>query len=137
MEIIERSRIMGAEKKTNEIADNLYFIKLTIDLAFKYIFGEPKNIDLLKSLLTDIMKLPIGRLEGLGFMGEELHRDSLTDRKTIVDVRAVLTDKTWDYIRQSWLPESKYNHTGGYQFETYIEDSRTFSEDIYIPIKQK
>jgi len=59
---------------------------LTIDLAFKYVFGEPKNnIELLKSLLTDITKLPIERLEGLGFMGEELHRDSLTDRKTIVD----------------------------------------------------
>ena len=74
--------------------NNLYFIKLTIDLAFKFIFGEPKNIELLKSLLKDITKLPIERLEGLGFMGEELHRDSLTDRKTIVDVRAVLTDKT-------------------------------------------
>ena len=51
-------------------------------------------IELLKSLLTDITKLPIERLEGLGFMGEELHRDSLTDHKTIVDVRAILNDKT-------------------------------------------
>ena len=72
----------------------LYFIKLTIDLAFKFIFGEEKNIELLKSLLTDITKMPIERLEGLGLRGEELHRDSLTDHKTIVDVRAVLTDKT-------------------------------------------
>ena len=74
--------------------DNLYFIRLTIDLAFKFIFGEPKNIELLKSLLTDITKLPIEKLEGLGFMGEELHRDSTEDHKTIVDVRAVLTDRT-------------------------------------------
>jgi predicted transposase/invertase (TIGR01784 family) len=81
-------------KNPTETKDNLYFVKLTIDLAFKYIFGEPKNIDLLKSLLTDITKLPIERLDDLGFMGEELHRDSLTDRKTIVDVRAVLKDKT-------------------------------------------
>jgi predicted transposase/invertase (TIGR01784 family) len=82
------------ENNIEIIEDNLYFIKLTIDLAFKFVFGEPKNIELLKSLLIDITKLPIERLEGLGFMGEELHRDSLTDRKTIVDVRAVLTDKT-------------------------------------------
>jgi len=73
---------------------DIYFIKLTIDLAFKFIFGEEKNIELLKALLCDITKLPIEYLEGLGFMGEELHRDSLTDHKTIVDVRAVLTDKT-------------------------------------------
>jgi len=32
----------------------LYFINLTIDLAFKFIFGETKNIELLKSLLKDI-----------------------------------------------------------------------------------
>ena len=85
---------MNENNNIATIGDNLYFIKLTIDLAFKYIFGEPKNIDLLKSLLIDITKLPIERLEGLGFIGEELHRDSLTDHKTIVDVRAVLTDKT-------------------------------------------
>gem|GEM_PF-2718687 len=82
------------ENKINGAQDTeLYFIKLTIDLAFKYIFGELKNIELLKSLLTDITKLPIEELEDLGFMGEELHRDSLTDRKTIVDVRAKLKDK--------------------------------------------
>ena len=74
--------------------ENLYFVKLTIDLAFKFIFGELKNIDLLKALLCDITKLPIERLEGLGLMGEELHRDSLNDHKTVVDVRAILTDKT-------------------------------------------
>jgi len=74
--------------------DELYFVKLTVDLAFKYIFGEPKNSELLKSLLKDITKLPIERLEELGFMAEELHRDSMDDHKTIVDVRAVLTDKT-------------------------------------------
>jgi len=85
---------MNEKNNIETTDDNLYFINLTIDLAFKFIFGEPKNIELLKSLLTDITKLPIERLEGLGFMSEELHRDSLSDHKTIVDVRAVLTDKT-------------------------------------------
>jgi len=61
------------ENNIEIIEDNLYFIKLTIDLAFKFIFGEPKNIELLKLLLIDITKLPIERLEDLGFMGEELH----------------------------------------------------------------
>ena len=82
-----------AENNRTE-SQELYFIKLTVDLAFKYIFGEDKNIELLKSLLTDITKLPIERLEGLGLKGEELHRDSMTDHKTIVDVRAVLANAT-------------------------------------------
>jgi predicted transposase/invertase (TIGR01784 family) len=83
-----------SENNIEATGKDLYFIKLTIDLAFKFIFGEPKNIELLKSLLTDITKLPIERLADLGFMGDELHRDSINDRKTIVDVRAILTDKT-------------------------------------------
>jgi predicted transposase/invertase (TIGR01784 family) len=85
---------MMNENITGNNKDDLYFIKLTIDLAFKFVFGEPKNTELLKSLLKDITKLPIEQLSDLGFMGEELHRDSLTDRKTIVDVRAILKDKT-------------------------------------------
>ncbi|OJU09450.1 MAG: DNA-binding protein [Clostridiales bacterium 43-6] len=44
--------------------------------------------------------------------------------------------KTWEYIYNVWLPSSAYNHATGYDFECYIEESRTFSEDIYIPIKR-
>jgi len=73
---------------------DLYFINLTVDLAFKLVFGEAKNIELLKALLKDITKLPIERLEGLGLKSEELHRDSIIDHKTIVDVRAILNDNT-------------------------------------------
>jgi AraC family transcriptional regulator len=45
--------------------------------------------------------------------------------------------KTWEYINSVWLPNSEYNKTGGYEFECYIEKSRLFSEDIYIPLERK
>ncbi len=45
--------------------------------------------------------------------------------------------KSWTYINGTWLPESEYKHRDGYEFECYIERSRTFTEDIYIPIKRK
>lgn len=47
--------------------------------------------------------------------------------------------QTWQYILNVWLPKSKYQCACGHgcQFETYIEASRTFSEDIYIPIEEK
>ncbi len=44
---------------------------------------------------------------------------------------------TWSYIGKVWLPENGYVRTGGYEIESYIEKSRTFSERIYIPIKKK
>lgn len=44
--------------------------------------------------------------------------------------------RTWDFIYRQWLPDSGYMHSGTYQFETYCENSRTYSEDIYIPIQK-
>ena len=45
--------------------------------------------------------------------------------------------RTSGYIHHVWLPNSEYQKTDGWEFETYIEASRTYSEDIYIPIKEK
>jgi len=45
--------------------------------------------------------------------------------------------KTWDYIFGKWLPQSEYRYTGGHQFECYVEMSRVYSEDIYIPVERK
>jgi AraC family transcriptional regulator len=47
------------------------------------------------------------------------------------------THRTWDYINCEWLPNSGYKRTGGFEFESYIEESRTFSEKIYIPLKEE
>lgn len=44
---------------------------------------------------------------------------------------------TWHYISTVWLPQSGYKRTGGYEFESYVEESRVFSEKIYIPIKMR
>ena len=45
--------------------------------------------------------------------------------------------KTWEYINTIWQPQSGYQRTGGYDFESYIEESRVFSEKIYIPISEE
>jgi len=45
--------------------------------------------------------------------------------------------KSWQFINETWLPQSGYQRAGAYDFETYIEASRAFSEDIYVPIKKE
>ena len=47
--------------------------------------------------------------------------------------------RTWRYILNIWMPKSGYKCTTkhGFQYESYIESSRTFSEDIHIPIERK
>ncbi len=45
--------------------------------------------------------------------------------------------RTWDYIYKEWLPQSGYAILGDCDFETYRENSREFSEQIFIHMKQK
>lgn len=45
--------------------------------------------------------------------------------------------RTWDYAYEVWLPTSSYLQDSRPTFETYCEMSRTFTEHIYIPIKEK
>ena len=49
---------------------------------------------------------------------------------------AVIRD-TWEYIREEWFPESGYLRKDGFELETYTEESRTYTETIYIPIERK
>lgn len=44
--------------------------------------------------------------------------------------------RTWAFINCIWLPSSGYRRTGGYEFESYIEESRIFSQKIYIPLEE-
>ncbi len=44
--------------------------------------------------------------------------------------------KTWEYINNVWFPNTEYQRLYDYEFENYIESSRTFSEKIYIPIRK-
>ena len=45
--------------------------------------------------------------------------------------------KTWDYIRDVWLPQSRYERRRDYEFECYVEESRLFSETIFVPVRIK
>lgn len=45
--------------------------------------------------------------------------------------------RTWDYIGRVWLPESGFWRTGGFELESYVEESRIFSQRIYIPITKE
>jgi AraC family transcriptional regulator len=45
--------------------------------------------------------------------------------------------RTWEYINTVWLPKSGYKRRNSYEFESYMEQSRAFSEKIYIPIEKE
>jgi len=45
--------------------------------------------------------------------------------------------RTWGYILNVWMPQSDYRCVCSPQYETYAEASRTYSEDIYLPIAKR
>ena len=45
--------------------------------------------------------------------------------------------RTWNYINTVWIPSGGYIRTGSYEFECYIEESRLYSETIYIPVMRE
>lgn len=45
--------------------------------------------------------------------------------------------KTWDYIRDVWRPQSRYERRRDYEFERYVEESRLFFETIFVPVRIK
>lgn len=42
---------------------------------------------------------------------------------------------TWKYIYSTWLPANGFKRGEGYEFESYLESGKKYSERIYIPIK--
>ena len=44
--------------------------------------------------------------------------------------------RTWDYINTKWRPDNGYVRRLDYEFECYLEKSRIFSEEIYIPLER-
>jgi AraC family transcriptional regulator len=43
-------------------------------------------------------------------------------------------NRTWDWIYKEWLPGSGYRRGNGFEFESYAEASRKYSERIFVPL---
>ncbi|KNF09757.1 hypothetical protein CLPU_2c02090 [Gottschalkia purinilytica] len=64
------------------------------DFAFKMLFGDPKNKDILISFLSAVMKIKEERFEELELINTELTREFVEDKKGILDIRVKLKDGT-------------------------------------------
>lgn len=44
---------------------------------------------------------------------------------------------TWRYINEVWRPLNSTQCVPGYEFECYVEQSRTYTEKIFIPVREE
>ncbi len=120
------------KKKT--IDDN-FIMSPKIDFAFKLLFGDPNNIDLLQSLLIAILNVPKEELNDLQIINNELSRQFAEDKKGILDVRAKTKDgKEIDIEIQILSTEYMAERTTFYWSKMYT--SQIKSGDTYDKLKK-
>ncbi|UTC90546.1 PD-(D/E)XK nuclease family transposase [Treponema denticola] len=72
----------------------LFKITLRNDYAFKRIFGVEENKDVLQDLLECILDIPSESIAGLELLDKELHKDSISDKTGVLDVKLRLKNNT-------------------------------------------
>lgn len=72
----------------------LFKITLRNDYAFKRVFGTEENKDVLQDLLECILDIPPEDIAGLELLDKEFHKDSITDKTGVLDVKLRLKNNT-------------------------------------------
>ena len=72
----------------------LFKITLRNDYAFKRVFGVEENKDVLQDLLECILDIPPENIAGLELLDKEFHKDSISDKTGVLDVKLRLKNNT-------------------------------------------
>ncbi|AAS12490.1 MULTISPECIES: Rpn family recombination-promoting nuclease/putative transposase [Treponema] len=72
----------------------LFKVTLRNDYAFKKVFGTEENKDVLQDLLECILDIPPENIAGLELLDKEFHKDSISDKTGVLDVKLRLKNNT-------------------------------------------
>ena len=72
----------------------LFKITLRNDYAFKRVFGVEENKDVLQDLLECILDIPSENIAGLELLDKEFHKDLISDKTGVLDIKLRLKNNT-------------------------------------------
>ena len=75
--------------------EKLFKITLRNDYAFKRVFGVEENKDILQDLLECIIDIPSENIIGLELLDKEFHKELLSEKLGILDIKLRLNDGTF------------------------------------------
>ena len=75
--------------------EKLFKITLRNDYAFKRVFGVEENKDILQDLLECIIDIPPEDIAGLELLDKEFHKELLSEKLGILDIKLRLKDGTF------------------------------------------
>ena len=84
--------------------EKLFKITLRNDYAFKRVFGVEENKDVLQNLLECILEIPAENIADLELLDKEFHKEILTEKLGVLDIKLRLKDGTFVdiEIQNSW-----------------------------------
>ena len=113
--------------------EKLFKITLRNDYAFKRVFGVEENKDVLQDLLECILDIPPEDIAGLELLDKEFHKDSISDKTGVLDVKLRLKNNTIIdiEIQNRWNSEF-VQRTIFYWAKMYTENLKT--SDVYTKL---
>ena len=113
--------------------EKLFKITLRNDYAFKRVFGVEENKDVLQDLLECILDIPPEDIAGLELLDKEFHKDSITDKTGVLDVKLRLKNNTIIdiEIQNRWNSEF-VQRTIFYWTKMYTENLKT--SEVYTKL---
>ncbi|EMB31243.1 hypothetical protein HMPREF9725_01292 [Treponema denticola H1-T] len=75
--------------------EKLFKVTLRNDYAFKRVFGTEENKDVLQDLLECILDIPLETIAGLELLDKEFHKELLSEKLGILDIKLRLKDGTF------------------------------------------
>ena len=111
----------------------LFKITLRNDYAFKRVFGVEENKDVLQDLLECILDIPPETIAGLELLDKEFHKDSISDKTGVLDVKLRLKNNTIIdiEIQNRWNSEF-IQRTIFYWAKMYTENLKT--SEVYTKL---
>ena len=106
--------------------EKLFKITLRNDYAFKRVFGVEENKDVLQDLLECILDIQPENISGLELLDKEFHKDSISDKTGVLDVKLRLKNNTIIdiEIQNRWSSEF-VQRTIFYWAKMYTENLKT------------
>ena len=113
--------------------EKLFKVTLRNDYAFKRVFGVEENKDVLQDLLECTLDIPPENIAGLELLDKEFHKDSISDKTGVLDVKLRLKNNTIIdiEIQNRWNSEF-VQRTIFYWAKMYTENLKT--SEVYTKL---
>ena len=100
-----------------------YVVKAKLDIIFKKLFADPKNEDILKAFISDILDIPLEDIKKIEITNPELVPEIMDEKFVRIDVKLTVNDSLVNI-------EIQINNEGFYEDRSLFQWSRLFVSDL-------